>query len=301
MIFNYNTCVFYSAFFFIFFFSQCSSEQSDHINSKDAINITTIYADEICRDLLEAEKVVFESQNKNSIIDIKYGDEKYALTNFIKDTSRIVALIRPFVNVETTRLKSDSYSSRSIKIAEDALVCITNNKNKRNTLKTDSLSNYLNKNLAANKLIFVILKSQNANSIYLQAKFNINPSELNVYAVADSTAMFDYLNNNINSIGLIPLTWVQDKLAINSNKKAQLKILSLTDTFGKESMPDQENLVSGKYPLNKGIYLNVRGTKNDDASKFINFCSSDIGQLIVLKSNLLPVDMPSRVLFNDDK
>lgn len=301
MTFNYNPRIFYSSIFLFFLFSSCKNDDNYKINSKDAVNITTIYADEICRDLLEAEKVVFESQNKNSIIDIRYGDEKYAVNNFFKDTSRIVALIRPFANPETTRLQSDSYSSKSIKIAEDALVCITKDKNKRNTLQTDSLSNYLNKNLAANKLLFVILKSQNAHIQYLQAKFKITPSQLNVYAVADSTAMFDYLKNNINSIGLIPLSWVQDNLTINSNKNAQLKILSLTDAFGKESMPDQENLVRGNYPLSKGIYLNVRGTKSDEASKFINFCTSDIGQLIVLKSNLLPVDMPSRVLFNNAK
>jgi phosphate transport system substrate-binding protein len=58
--------------------------------------------------------------------------------------------------------------------------------------------------------------------------------------------------------------------------------------------PTQNNLAEGTYPLTRDLYLiNCQGFSGLGMG-FASFIAGDIGQRIVLKSGLLPVQMPGR-------
>ena len=58
--------------------------------------------------------------------------------------------------------------------------------------------------------------------------------------------------------------------------------------------PNQANLGKGLYPLKRSIYvLNYQGFAGLGTG-FASFVVGDIGQRIVLKSNLLPITIPER-------
>lgn len=249
-----------------------------------------LYVDEICREVIEAEIGVFESQYPKANIRVVYGDENSMLKKIYLDSTRLVILTRPLDSTEVKKLKSQSYSSKSIKMAEDAIVCIAHNKFPLATIHEDSLPGLLSKKNTNNK-VFVIVNTQIAHRKYLQKKFKVAEQDLNIYAVSDSSEMYAYLSTHTQAIGLMPLSWANADL-----KKHDLKILSITNTLGRETMPDPYHLSNASYPLNKGIYLNLKGIMADDATNFVNFCMKEVGQLIVLKSDLLPINMPSRTM-----
>ena len=271
----------------------------EQTNSENTISQKiTIYADDICKEILEAEKTVFESQNPNSNLEIVYGDEHSVTSRIFKDSTRLICLTRALDSGEVKFIKSKSYSTKSIKIAEDAIVLIANNKYLSNTILWDSLPSMLDKMKSNRKSLFVIDKNQSAHLKYLAKKMGIAEQQMNIYAVADSTELFQYIQAHKNAIALVPLSWTENILQKNNvSTNDKIKIISITNAAGKEVMPDQYHLSNGTYPLSKGVYLNLKGNVADDAANFVNFCLKDVGQLIVLKSGLLPVAMPSRAFY----
>lgn len=265
---------------------------------KNSSQKIVVYADEVCKEILEAEKTVFESQNPNVHLQMVYGDESASVGRIFKDSTRIVALTRPLDSNEVKYIQSKSLSAKSIKIAEDALVIIANQDHTLNTIVWDSLPSMVDKRNLNKKNLFVIVKTQSAHLKFLAQKLRIAEKQMHIYAVADSSAMFQYVRDHDNAIALVPLGWIETILSKNaSNTPKKIKIISITNDAGMEVMPDQYHLSNGSYPLSKGVYLNLKGNVADGATNFVNFCMKEVGQLIVLKSGLLPVDMPSRAYY----
>ncbi len=286
-------------FFVLMLAFSCHSPSNQTKEEETISKKIIIYADDICKEILEAEKTVFESQNPNANLQIVYGDEHVVTTSIFQDSARLVCLTRPLNSGEVKYIQSKSYSTKSIKIAEDAIVLIANNHNLTNTIVWDSLSGMLQKGNKNEKIVFVIDKNQSGHLKYLAQRTKIVEDKMNIYAVEDSVRLFEYIRSHDNAIALVPLSWVENILLKNTvAEQSKMKIISITNTErGEEVMPDQYHLSNGTYPLSKGVYLNLKGNVADDAANFVNFCMKDVGQLIVLKMGLLPVDMPSRAYY----
>ena len=75
----------------------------------------------------------------------------------------------------------------------------------------------------------------------------------------------------------------------------KIKVLNVLNTQdNKYYSPSQNDIATGKYPLARDLFVvNCQGYSGLGMG-FSSFVSSDIGQRIILKSGLVPIQFPSR-------
>ena len=109
----------------------------------------------------------------------------------------------------------------------------------------------------------------------------------------------EFVANNPDAVGVIGMDAVAEPFPELQSLAENLNILAVKNVKNKMSSdlyykPNQANLGKGLYPLKRSIYvLNYQGFAGLGTG-FASFVVGDIGQRIVLKSNLLPITIPER-------
>ncbi|TAH26454.1 MAG: hypothetical protein EAZ07_04300 [Cytophagales bacterium] len=290
---NYISC---NCFIFLFFTFFSCKQSKDSLNTQN--RSTVFYADEMCKPILEAERFIFEAKHPDVKLEIRYGSEHFVLNHLNFDSSRLYCMIRSLDSIEVKRVFKKTYTTKSIKIADDAIACVVSRKSKSNTIHLDSLNQIISNTNTKQARVLVVMQAHIGIFAYLKQKYKSDAIQKNIFSVPDSLSLMNYLANNQNAIGLVPINWIGQN--INKDIQHDLKIISITLSSGLETMPDQLHLSEGKYPLAKGIYCNLIGSMSDDASNFVNFCRNEVGQMIVLNSGQQPVIMPSREFYTKE-
>lgn len=256
---------------------------------------TIIFADSLIKPLLDAELEVFQIHYPESNIEIKYNFENYIINHFFTNDNKIVCMTRAFDNLEIKALEQKKYTPKSLKVAHDAFVCITSNKSSKNSIsKRDLKSSLVNKDNSRSFTTITLNRNQSYQTL-MRRILNCKEYELKIFGATDSISLFKYLQQNLNSVGLFPLHWVDENY--EWVKQNDCKILSIGSADSISMMPDQYHLSSGKYPLQVDIYFNIKSGFTGDGVNFVNFCTGEIGQLVVLKAGLLPINMPTREFY----
>ena len=106
--------------------------------------------------------------------------------------------------------------------------------------------------------------------------------------------MVDFVEKNPGAIGIIGSNWLNDRrdstnLTFNKNIRV-MSVSKLTNATPENSWkPFQYYLYNGNYPLVRTIYALINDPINGLPWGFAQFIASPKGQLIILKSGLLPV------------
>lgn len=95
-----------------------------------------------------------------------------------------------------------------------------------------------------------------------------------------SQAIADEVAHNSAAIGYYGMGYISDK------QKAVLVAADAASTF---EAPTLENVMSGKYPISRPLYLYSDGGKNEEAAKFLEFILSQEGQSVVSKHDFVPL------------
>jgi len=95
-----------------------------------------------------------------------------------------------------------------------------------------------------------------------------------------SQAIADEVAQNANAIGYYGMGYISPQ---------QKTIAVAKDTKSAYVEPIIENVLSGKYPISRPLFLYTNGTPQGLVKKFIDFCLSKEGQQIVLDTDFVPV------------
>ena len=115
-----------------------------------------------------------------------------------------------------------------------------------------------------------------------------------VSAVKKTAEVVDFVEKNPGAIGIIGSNWLNDRrdsTNLTFNKNIRVMSVSKLDNATPENSwkPFQYYLYNGNYPLVRTIYALINDPINGLPWGFAQFIASPKGQLIILKSGLLPV------------
>lgn len=287
--------------------NQGGVKQIDETPTRGEIKISV---DESFQPLMDAELFAFQSVYKYAKIKTQYKPENDLMSDYFKDSVRLIVTTRKLTPKEEEGLKNNSIIARTTKIAYDALAFIVNNENPDTLLKfemvKDIFSGKISKWSQINeksklkdlKVVFDNIKS--ANVRYILDRFSLPPKFPEYcYAVNSNTEVINFVEKNKNAIGIISVNWISDKQDSATIKFLErVKVVAIGSSTGENSYmkPYQGFIAEKSYPFIRDVYMISRETFSGLGSGYISYVAGEIGQRIVLRSGLVPATMPIRLV-----
>lgn len=278
-----------------FLFSCKNESNSSEVKAKETYNsgTTVMFVESSIYPLVEDINEVFKTYYNDAQIDLKMLSQNEILNAVYKDSTRLAVLPKMFNEKELEVFKG-RVVPKITPIAKDAILFVT----QKNT--NDTLINYKDvieifKGTKKSDKIFVI-HDVNSNIVAtIKKDANVKDFSANVYYTKTVEEIITYLNKNNNAIGVVGINWmVQPDEQIKEGVKKLRSMLVYNDSLKNYYSPSQSSIADKSYPLVRTInIIDVQG-KTGLGTGFANFAASDKGQRIVLKSGLMPVNLPKR-------
>ena len=257
-----------------------------------------LYVDKTVESMVQGQIDVFENQYKAKI-NLTAKSESEIVNDLLNGKTTMAVLTRRLTQEEENYFTNKKVIPRISHFASDAVVFIRNKKNNDTLLDLDEVYNLLHQKPAAIKsLVFEDPNSSVVTYMNRWAKVS-NGAKENVYSLKSTKEVFDFVVANPDAIGVIGLDAITEPYPEWKNSLADINVMSVKDVKTaidnkKYYSPNQASLGKGLYPLKRSIYvLNYQGFAGLGTG-FASFVVGDIGQRIVLKSDLLPISIPER-------
>jgi phosphate transport system substrate-binding protein len=265
-----------------------------------------VVIDESYYRLFETEIYTFESIYKNAKVYATYLSESDALNRLINDSCKVVVLSRDISAAERKIFESNNLFPISTKIGEDAIALIVHPENSDSVLSTenvksillgkDSLWTQLNKNSTSGKINIVFDNKGSANARFMKdSLLNGKDFSKNVFALKSNAEVIEYVSSNKGAIGFLSVNWISDK----DDPKVQevlkkIKVMAVSKGDLSPVKPEQSHIKEKDYPFTRDIYMISRQTRAGLGMGFVSFVAGEKGQLIILKTGLIPGFPPER-------
>ncbi len=262
-------------------------------------------ADESFFPILDEELEVYALHAQGELEAI-YTDQEDAIRKLMKNEVWLAFTTRQLSNKEMEGLKSKSFIPRIIPIAYDGLAIITNNNNPDTCITVKDFARILKGEVKNWKEIYPQSKLGEIDVVFDNPKSStvtwcvdsilggqpINSG--NIGAVKKSAEVIDWVEKHENAIGIIGSNWLNDKhdtTNVTFKKNITVMKVSRTDsaTVRNSWRPYQYYIYNGNYPLVRTIYAILNEPRSGVPSGFAHFVRLPVGQRIILRAGLLPV------------
>jgi phosphate transport system substrate-binding protein len=255
----------------------------------------TIYVDETIRPIVEDQIAVFESKY-DAKIKIVTQSESETINSVFKQNSGIAILTRNLTETENKILTQKKIAPKITIFATDAITFITKKADNDTLIELKSVLDFM-KGQKNSKIKGLVFDNPNSSSIrYMRNLTGIkNVKESSIYSLTNSEEVIKFISNNDGMVGIIGINWLTQPLPHLQNYVDRVTVLNVRGlTSNKYYAPTQNNIAENKYPLVRNLYIiNAQGYAGLGMG-FASFVAGDIGQRIILKSGLLPFNMPGR-------
>ncbi|WP_432671790.1 PstS family phosphate ABC transporter substrate-binding protein [Flavobacterium sp. SM2513] len=257
-----------------------------------------LYVDQTVQSLIEGQVEVFENQY-DAKIQLTAKTESEIVNDLLSGKTNMAVLTRRLTKEEENYFDNKKIIPRISHFASDAVVFIRNKSNNDTLIDLDDVYDLLHgKSSNINSLVFENPNSSVVTYMNRWANVKAGPKE-SLYSLNSTKEVLEFVAKNPNAIGVIGMDAVAEpypewqSLVENVNVLAVKNVKNATNNKSYYK-PSQANLGAGLYPLKRSIYvLNYQGSAGLGTG-FASFVVGDIGQRIVLKSNLLPITIPQR-------
>ncbi|MFA5336758.1 MAG: phosphate ABC transporter substrate-binding protein [Candidatus Omnitrophota bacterium] len=240
-----------------------------------------------------AEK--YMEKNSVEFVAVTGGGSGTGLSSLISGTCDVAMSSRNIKDKEISLAQKKGINPYEIKIALDGLAVVVNPKNPVSKLTIDQLAQIFTgkitnwKDLGGQDGKIVLLSREVNSGTHVYFKEHVlrkgDPSAKDEFApgallLSSSQAIADEVAGNTAAIGYYGMGYISAKqkpVMIAKNDKAAYE------------MPSIENVVNGKYPISRPLFLYTNGEPKGLTKKFVDFCLSGEGQDIVLKTDFVPV------------
>ena len=271
-----------------------------------------ILADEDLRDLVEAERFMFESIYKDALLDIRYLPESQLLEAVMNDSVRCwIATVKPGGEQEAY------YNKRNIKaevvpIAIDGIAVLANPVIELSSLSAGEVLHALTfpRTFSAKGWSRPEkdgppgsprpwFSSGGGGVARTLVDSLIGPvAEQRIAAMAESglDSMVQRVADDAQALGFASFSSLSD--LDNPRMKAlrdKVKLLAISASdSSKAVLPNQSTLADGSYPLRRPVYMVLAEGKSGLGTGFVSFVANHKGQRIILKHGLAPNKVPPR-------
>jgi phosphate transport system substrate-binding protein len=260
----------------------------------------TILVDESLQSIVDAQIMVFESQYAAKIKQINQS-ETSIVNDLIAQKHAIAVLSRKLTDKELAVFKNKQIQPRITQFATDAVVFVVNSKSNDTVFEVSDVYDFLkNKPSVIKNMTFESANSSTQSFLSSLAGVTTEKQN-NIFSEKNYIAVLKHVQANQNAIGVIGLNQIVEPTAEVNDLLKNVKVVSVRnvkkDGVSQEAYkPSQDNIASGLYPFERPIFmLNFQG-RSGLGMGFASFVAGEIGQRIVLKSGLMPVRMPSRII-----
>lgn len=257
-----------------------------------------LFVDQTVASMVQGQIDVFENQYEAKV-NLTAKSESEIVNDLLSGKTTMAVLTRKLTPEEEVYFHNKKIIPRVSHFASDAVVFIRNKQDNDALINLEDVYNLLHgKPTNVKSLVF-----ENPNSsivTYMNRWANVpNGKKENVYSLNSTAEVFEFVTKNPEAIGVIGLDAITEPYPEWEKLLSQVNVLAVRDVkkggdIQKYYIPNQANLGKGLYPLKRSIYvLNYQGYAGLGTG-FASFVVGDIGQRIVLRSNLLPIAIPNR-------
>lgn len=257
-----------------------------------------LYVDKTVESMVQGQIDVFENQY-DAKVNLTAKSESEIVNDLLSGKTSMAVLTRRLTKEEENYFQNKKIIPRVSHFASDAVVFIRNKQSTDTLIDLQDIYNLLHGK--SGKLKSLVFENPNSSVVtYMNRWANVaNGNKENIYSLNSTAEVFEFVSKNSEAIGVIGLDAVTEPYPEWEKLLSQVNVLAVKDVkkgSGRQDyyIPNQANLGKGLYPLKRSIYvLNYQGYAGLGTG-FASFVVGDIGQRIVLKSNLLPITIPDR-------
>ena len=259
--------------------------------------------------LFETEVYTFLSLYQDAYVYAHYKPEDEVFRDLLHDSTSFAVVSRELTKDEEGYFAAKNRHPKTYKIAEDGIAFIVNNKNTDTVILQKEMDRILSGTLldwselntqnTLGKLNIAIDHKNSANAHYIANKFLKGNSFPAHFMAADKPMdVVSYVMKNEGAIGVLSSGWIadaQDSTVKYIRKNVKLVYIQANNDTG-GVLPLQGYIKSKEYPYTRTVYvINAEGG-NGLATGFTAFVAGDKGQLIILKSGMVPANTPPRTI-----
>lgn len=287
----------------------------DDTSTTGRINISV---DETFAPILKSHVDTFQQLYAYAHVTAAYKPEDYAAQDILTDKVRAVVLARQLNANEKSVLEKQKLIPRTTHIATDGLAIILHPSNPDSLLTMAQLSAIFSGQQADWKQVsgksklgpidVVFDANRSSTTRYVQDSITHGkPLSKRVFAAKSNPALLDYVATHPNAIGIVGANWISDRddAAVQRFLK-RIRVAGISSEANPKSVDDyyqpfQAYLALKKYPLRREVYIISREGRAGLGTGFASFIAGTKGQLIVLKSGLMPATGQTRIVNTSKK
>ncbi|RTY86438.1 PstS family phosphate ABC transporter substrate-binding protein [Flavobacterium sp. RSP15] len=287
--------IIFSLFAFLF---ACKKAEGSKENKETILKgSTTILVDETLKPVIEDQIAVFESVYPAKIA-LNAKSEKEVVRSLLNDSLSIAILSRKLTAEENNFFKIKKIIPKVTPFATDGIALIANEKIKDTLVALNDIIAFL-QGKSQTAIKGLVFDNPNSSTVrYMNELAGVSKlPEKGIFSFKTNEEVIKYVSENEGMIGIVGLNWLYQPSGIMKDIVKKIKVLSVKSTTGNQFYaPSQNNIAEGTYPLARDLYIiNCQGSSGLGMG-FASFVAGDRGQRIILKSGLLPVRTPSRLL-----
>lgn len=285
---------------FLTFSCKKDKAADEHIEETFTAGRTTIMVDNTIQPVVEDVLAVFHSVYDRAHITQVNATEAEVVNALLKDSVSVVVLPRLLTEGESVHFKQKNITPHITAFASDAIAFITNNKAKDTIINLEEILKVIKGESSdkVQKLIFDNPNSSTIQSLLKIAGVKQVPSK-NVYSLKTNDEVIRYVHDNPGSIGVVGVNWLSQPTPNMAKYVSDVTVLAVDNVKidkgeKKYYRPTQSNIAKGFYPLTRKLYVLNYSNCDGLGMGFATYIGAFEGQRIILKSGLLPVELPSR-------
>ncbi len=262
--------------------------------------------------MMEAEIYAFETIYKYAKVKPQYKTEAEVINDFINDSVPLIVVNRKLSDKQEQYLRERQFVPKTTRIAIDGIALIVNKENPDDhffykTVKgifSGKISDWkqINPKSKAGKVAVLFDHFKSSNPRYFIEKFGLDSLPSTCFAAKNNEEVIRYVETHNNAIGVIGVNWISERSDSVSNRFLQrVKVAGIAlegdnDPGAQFYKPYPAYIADGSYPFIRDVFCINRQTYTGMAYGFSSFLAGEKGQLIMLRSGMVPAAMPIRIV-----
>ena len=291
-------------------FVSCKSGNKQTYDETPTRGDIKISVDESYQPIIDSEIYAFTSFYQYAKITPSYKPEVDIINDLMNDSVKLIVTNKQLTPEQIQTLRDTLIIARTNAFAFDALALIVNKANRDTLLTYNNVKDIfmgntttwkdINVNSKLDKISVVFDNTKSGNIRYFKEKFELtNKLPDNFYALNTNEEVINFITKNQNALGIISVNWISDKDDPQSRKFTNgIRVIAVSSSYDNTtfSLPEQGSIYDKSYPFTREVYLISRETFAGLGSGFVSWVTHDQGQLIILKSGLVPAVSPIRLI-----
>ena len=272
----------------------------------------TVSVDETFQPILKAETDTFQELYKYAQVTSNYKPEQDVVQDLLSNKARVAVMSRRLTANEEAQLTKEQVIAQTVQVGTDGLAIILHPSNPDTLLTMAQLRDIftgkttrweqLNGKKTLSDINVVFDANRSSTTRFVQDSVTRGAALTSkIYASKSNPALIDYVATHPNAIGVIGANWISDR----DDKKVEafLSKVRVAAIAAKASanpddylQPYQAYLALKTYPLRRNLYMISRDARTGLGKGLVAFVAGSQGQLIILKSGLVPAIGQTRIV-----